>query len=161
MKGEREIMSEEIKEESYMVEKSKILEAAKKCATTKAALKILFPEAFKGTYYRSGDLFGVTDKQALNTRLTISKYFKDDTDILEIGPRTNLGMIRLPISHCVILVHDKGQYQYRLVHLATGYAYNEKTYKRTEEGIEIPSEDLAGLTLYLVGLSAPRSYPLC
>lgn len=153
-------MSEEIKEESYMVEKSKILEAAKKCATTKAALKILFPEAFKGIYYRSGDLFAVTDKQALNTRLTISKYFKDEEGILEIGTRVHLGTVRIAVNHCVVLIHDGGQYQYRLVHLATGYAFNNKSYKRTDEGIEIPSEDLSGLVLCFEGLSKPKTTPV-
>jgi predicted amidohydrolase len=158
MKGEREIMSEEIKEESYMVEKSKILEAAKKCATTKAALKILFPEAFKGNYFRSGDLFVVTNKQALNTRLTISKYFKDDGDSLVIVSHSSKS--KVPLNQCVLLIHDGGQYQYRLIHLTTGYAYNEKSYKRTDDGsIEIPSEDLAGLTLYQEGISRPRSTP--
>lgn len=136
----------EKKDEVYMATKSRVLEAARTCTTTKRALKILFPDAFKGNFFRSGDLFIATDKQALRTKLIVGKYFKNSTE-------STCQLNGHSLNQYVLLIHNNGRFQYRLIHLATGYAYNDKTYTRTDEGIEIPEEDLDGLHLISKGES--------
>lgn len=131
-----------MQEENYLVEKSKILEAAKRCSTTKQALKILFPKAFEGRFFKSGTIFYINADHS-ELRTTLSYHHCDHVD--------NLKFDGIHLSKFVVLIHENMQKQYRLVHLRTGYRYNKNIYTRTEDGIEIPEEDLNGLEVYVNG----------
>ena len=141
-------------EQTYSIAKSTILAIAAECPTAKKILMKGFPEAFKGMYFSSGALFFVEKPEDTKSTMGVLYFDKEEETIWIEGGYQHLNLFRF-----VVLIHENTQRQYRLVHLATGYRYNKKTYTRTEDGIEIPLEDLAGLTLvWPGGASKPKTY---
>lgn len=129
--------------------KERMDEAAKVCPALGDAMKIMFPDQFKPKcqYFRAGSIF-----------LIRPEYFTDPITTDPDGQGRNGAIMRskgtflLEPSHyhrqlsskdLVLLMHEKGAHEYRLIHLATGYAwFPKKTYYRKSQGIEIPTEDL-------------------
>jgi len=122
-------------EETLVIRKERILEAAAGCSQAKAVLEKIFPEAFpKLLHFRCGSLFLIADHTSKPTK-TVNFWVGDFRDS------------RISSSNLVMLIHTSISRQYRLVHLYNGYSFSKHIYKRDGAGIAIPEEDLKNLNL--------------
>lgn len=134
-----------VETDKLIVLKSRVEAAAKKCPQAKNVLKELFPEVFKATGYRCGSIFAAqAGIHCSPTQKTLLKYKSGGWAL------KNPSGIAYESSALIQLVHTRTSKQYRLIHMNTGYAWDDSVYKRIHSGsklITIPAEDLIHFTL--------------